>query len=207
MKSDTVLPHLLGHYYPVIIDCETSGIDPQTNALLEIAYVTLDYQDSLLQIAEKETFHVIPFEGAHFNEESMKIHQIDPGHPFRFAQEEKDVLIALNQIIEKKVHEGKFRRAVLVGHNAWFDLAFINQAYHRHNLKSAFHRFTTLDTATLGAFFSKETVLAKALSRSHISYDPKEAHGALYDAEQTALLFCHYWNKHAPVKFKKKAEV
>jgi len=206
MKYDTMLPHLLGHYYPVIIDCETSGIDSQTHALLEIAYVTLEYQNGLLQIGEKDNFHIAPFEGALFNPESMKIHQIDPGHPFRFEQEEKEVLSILNQRINKKVTEGKFRRAVLVGHNAWFDLAFLNQAYQRQNLKSAFHRFTTLDTATLGAFFSKETVLAKALSRSHIPYNPREAHGALYDAEQTALLFCHYWNKHAPLKFKKQAE-
>jgi ribonuclease T len=198
-----MLPHLFGHYYPVIIDCETSGIDAQTNALLEIAYVTLSYQDGVLQPLEKETFHVIPFEGAAFNPESMKIHQIDPGHPFRFAQEEKDVLLAMNAIIDGKIQQGKFRRAVLVGHNAWFDLAFLNQAYKRHNIKSSFHRFTSFDTATLGAFFAKETVLAKALTRAQIPYNPKEAHGALYDAEQTALLFCHYWNRFAPSKFKK----
>ncbi len=201
-----MLPHLFGHYYPVIVDCEMSGIDPKKHALLEVAYVTLAYQDGILQIADKETFHLMPFEGAAFDPESMKIHQIEPDHPFRFAQSEKESLQALNAVIDARVQQGKFRRAVLVGHNAWFDLAFLNEAYQRQNIKSPFHRFTSFDTATLGAFFSRETVLAKALSRSHIPYNPKEAHGALYDAEQTALLFCHYWNKFAPSKFKKNPQ-
>lgn len=195
-----MLPHLFGHYYPVVIDCEMSGLSPEHHALLEIAYVTLKYDDSIgLAIDQKENFHILPYEGALFDPEAMSIHQIDPGHPFRFAQEESEVLQQLNTLIGNKVKEGGFRRAVLVGHNAWFDLSFLNQAYQRHQMKSIFHRFTALDTATLGAFFSRETVLAKALMRSKLPYNPKEAHGALYDAEQTAALFCHYWNHFSPV--------
>ena len=198
-----MLPHLFGHYCPVIIDCETSGVDASQHAMLEIAYVMLEYTDGVLSPGEKETFHIAPYEGAVFDPESMKIHQIDPGYPLRFEETEKEVLIKLNAIVGKKVQDGRFRRAVLVGHNAWFDLAFVNEIYKRNEMKSPFHRFTSFDTATLGAFFSRETVLARALGRTRIPYDAREAHGALYDAEKTAEIFCHYWNKHAPAKNRK----
>jgi ribonuclease T len=41
----------------------------------------------------------------------------------------------------------------------------------------------------------KETVLAKALYKARIPYNPREAHGALYDAQLTAELICWLWNR------------
>ncbi|MBM4222986.1 MAG: ribonuclease T [Gammaproteobacteria bacterium] len=186
---------LFGHYYPIVIDCETSGINPDQHALLEVACVILAPVDKKLQIIARETFHVLPFEGAQFDPDSMKIHQIDPHYPLRFAESEKDVLIKLNAMIAPYI-KGHYRRALLVGHNAWFDLAFLNKAYERQSVKSPFHRFTCMDTATLSAFFLRETVLAKALYRCRIAYDPKEAHSALYDAEKTAELLALLWNNY-----------
>jgi len=84
--------------------------------------------------------------------------------------------------------------AVLVGHNAWFDLHFLNAAITRHQLKSPFHRFTGLDTATLSALAFGQTVLSKALALARIPFKTEEAHSALYDAECTALLFCKIVN-------------
>jgi ribonuclease T len=186
---------LLGQYYPVIIDCETSGISPEEHAILELAYTLVDLQDGRLVITESETFHLEPFEGALFDAGSMKIHQIDPYYPLRYAITEKQALEALNQIVMPHLIKHKQRRAVLVGHNAWFDLSFLNSAYQRQKVTSVFHRFTTIDTASLGAFFLRETVLARALQRLRISYDPKQAHGALYDSQKTAEMLCALWNR------------
>jgi ribonuclease T len=47
----------------------------------------------------------------------------------------------------------------------------------------------------LGGFFYNETVLARALRKARIPYNPLEAHGALYDALKTAELYCHLFNK------------
>ena len=187
--------NIFGKYYPIVIDCETSGLDPDRHAILELAYASLELEQGKLRVGESETFHIEPFEGACFDPKSMEIHQIDPTYPLRFAEPEKEVLEKLAQLINEKAKKAGYRRAVLVGHNAWFDLAFINKSYHRHNIKSPFHQFTTLDTATLSGFFLKETVLAKALHRAHIPFNPKEAHGALYDAQLTARLVCWLWNR------------
>lgn len=184
-----------GKYTPIVIDCETSGCDPQKHALLEVAYVTLKLHDKRLVPDKSETFHVLPFEGADFDPQSMEIHKIDPTHPFRFAISEKEALSKLNEVLKPYIKEHKGNRALLIGHNAWFDLAFLNESYERTKVKSLLHKFTSCDTATLAGFYFNETVLAKALMRAKISYDPQQAHGALYDAQKTAELYCYLVNK------------
>nr|MBA2656815.1 ribonuclease T [Tatlockia sp.] len=61
-------------------------------------------------------------------------------------------------------------------------------------LTSPFHAFTCFDTATLAGIFYGQTVLAKAVKAAGISFDPNEAHSAIYDAEKTAGLFCAMLN-------------
>ena len=180
-----------------MIDCETSGLNPDQHALLEVAYACLDFDDqqSILSPGIAETFHILPFEGASFDPSSMAIHKIDPYYPLRFAEEESVILKKLTAFVEARTKMAGYKRALLVGHNSWFDLAFLNKAYNRHNMKSPFHQFTSCDTATLSGFLLKETVLAKALYKAHIHYDPKEAHSALYDAKLTAKLVCWLWNR------------
>jgi ribonuclease T len=63
----------------------------------------------------------------------------------------------------------------------------------RHK-KNPFHPFTVFDTATLGGLACGQTVLAKACKEAGLDFDGKQAHGALYDAEMTALLFCSIVN-------------
>lgn len=188
------MERLFGQYYPIVIDCETSGVDPQVHAMLELAYTCLEMRDGLLVPGESETFHITPFEGAEFDQGSMKIHQIDPYYPLRYPISEKEALEALNNFVTPKLIAHKHRRALLVGHNAWFDLAFLNAAYERQGVKSVFHRFTSMDTASLSAFLLRETVLARALYRAKVPYDPQQAHSALYDSQKTAELVCALWN-------------
>lgn len=182
-------------FLPVVIDVETGGIQPLTDALLEISAVFLKINEQgELSPGETFSYHVLPFEGTRLDPKSLEFNKIDPYHPFRFAREEKDVLIELFQIIQKAVKAAKCQRAVLVGHNAWFDLLFIKSAAERHQLKLPFHAFTSLDTASLSCMFFGQTVLAKALETAGIEFNNKEAHSAIYDAEKTAELFCYMVN-------------
>ncbi len=186
-------------YLPIVIDIETSGVDSQKNAILEIAAFTVDYNaEDLLAIKNNFACHVTPFEGARLDPEAMEITGIDPYHPFRFDITEQDALNQLFDFAEQALKETHCRRAVLVGHNAHFDLSFIMAASKRCKIKKTpFHSFTVFDTATLSGLVFGKTVLAKALRAARLGFDKNEAHSAIYDAKQTAELFCLIVNRFA----------
>jgi ribonuclease T len=183
-------------FLPIVVDVETSGLDPREHALLEMAVVIIDLSgDAGFTIGESFSEHISPFEGAILDPKSLEFNKIDPFHPLRFAKTETDALQALFAPIKKAVKHYNCQRAVLVGHNAWFDLQFVNHACARQQIKSPFHPFTSFDTATLGGIHYGQTVLAKALKAASIPFDIKEAHSALYDAQKTAALFCEILNQ------------
>lgn len=178
-------------FLPVVVDIETAGIDPQKNALLEMCVVILD-QDAAGNFFPQASYfeHILPFEGAELDPKSLEFIAIDPFQPLRFAIEEKPALQRLFKPINQALKKNHCQRAVLVGHNAWFDLLFIKEAVKRSAMKSPFHAFTCFDTATLGGLFYGQTVLAKAAQAAGMEFDCREAHSAIYDAEKTAELFC-----------------
>lgn len=178
-------------FLPVVVDIETAGIEPKSHALLEIAIVLLTMNEEGLFKRDSTHFeHILPFEGAALDPKSLAFNQIDPFQPLRFAIDEKSALVNLFKPIETALKKANCQRAVLVGHNAWFDLLFLKEAVHRTGIKSPFHAFTCFDTATLGGFLYGQTVLAKAAEAAKIEFDANEAHSAIYDAEKTADLFC-----------------
>lgn len=183
-------------YLPVVIDIETSGVDHQKNAILEIAAVLVDYDEhgQLIPVGDYAC-HVTPFEGARLDEAALEITGIDPFHPFRFDITEQEALTQLFQFVDDMLKKTGCRRAVLVGHNAHFDLSFILSAAKRCKFKNTpFHAFTVFDTATLSGLVFGKTVLAKALRAARLGFDKNEAHSAIYDAKQTSELFCYIVN-------------
>lgn len=186
-------------FLPVVIDVETAGFDASKDALLEMAAVAITYDEtSNLVLSDAFHYHIEPFEGAHIDPAALEFNKINIHHPFRFAVSEHDALSEFFPQIRELLKKHQCQRAVLVGHNAWFDLSFLNAATDRCKLKSPFHRFTSFDTATLSAVVYGQTVLSKALIAAKLGYDSKEAHSAVYDTHQTAKLFCKMvndWNQ------------
>ncbi|WP_367608061.1 ribonuclease T [Legionella sp. W05-934-2] len=182
-------------FLPVVIDIETAGVNPQDNALLELCAVFLSMNDAGELYRNHTMFdHILPFEGAILDQKSLEFNQIDPFQPLRFAVDEKIALERLFLAVRNALKETKCQRAVLVGHNAWFDLNFLKAATKRCQLDSPFHSFTCFDTATLAGLYFGETVLAKAVEAAGLTFDSEQAHSAIYDAEITAELFCKMIN-------------
>ena len=182
-------------YLPIVIDIETAGVDPLQNPLLEIAAVTIEIFNETFIIGEKFMTHILPFEGSRLDEEALLINKIDPYHPFRFAVKEDKAISDLFDFTKHHITQTKCKRAVLTGHNAHFDLSFINAAVKRCKIKNnPYHHFTCIDTATLSGVFYGKTILAKALRQAGLSFNKDKAHSAVYDAERTADLFCKILN-------------
>lgn len=182
---------------PVVIDVETSGLNPSTDALLELAAVTLTVDDKGKWLRDQTyAYHVEPFNGARIEAEALEVTGIDPTYPLRFPIPEAQALARLFNVIQAELEKTGCYRAILVGHNAWFDLSFILAAARRSHIELIpFHSFTTFDTASLSAVALGETVLARATRRARIAFDIQKAHSAIYDAERTAELFCFIVNK------------
>ncbi len=199
--SDTIYNSKIAHrfrgYLPVVVDVETGGFDADRDALLEIAATTLAMDtQGMLHPAETFAQHIAPFEGANIDPKALEFNGIDPGHPFREALTEADGLKQLFTPIRKAVKASGCKRAILVGHNAFFDLGFLNAAVARCGIKrNPFHPFSTFDTVSLAGMAYGQTVLAKAAKAAGLAWDSSQAHSAIYDTEQTARLFCTIINQ------------
>jgi ribonuclease T len=178
-------------FMPVVVDIETAGVEPDKHALLEMCVVLVNMDEhGVFTPTEHHFEHILPFKDAVLDPKSLAFNQIDPYQPLRFAVEEKIALQQLFAPINAALKQTQCQRAVLVGHNAWFDLLFMNAAIKRTAVKSPFHSFTSFDTATLAGLVYGQTVLAKAAKAAGIYFDLNEAHSAIYDAKKTAELFC-----------------
>jgi len=184
-------------FLPVVVDVETGGFHATTDALLEIAAVLIDMTDTgALVRGATHSFHVQPYAGARLDPEALIVNGIDPFHPLRPALPERDALQRIFREVRHALHAYGCTRAILVGHNAGFDLGFLNAVVARADLKrNPFHPFSCFDTATLAGAALGQTVLAKAVTIAGFTWDSGAAHSAAYDAERTADVFCLVCNR------------
>ncbi len=184
-------------FLPVVLDVETGGFNANTDALLEIAAITLT-MDARGYLVEESEFHadIEPFEGANLEQAALDFTGIDPSDPERNSRPETEALRELFQMIRREVKAHGCTRAIMVAHNAHFDQGFVHAAAQRCDLKrNPFHPFSSFDTATLSGLALGQTVLARACQASGIEFDGSSAHSALYDTRKTAELFCLIVNR------------
>jgi ribonuclease T len=184
-------------FLPVVVDVETAGFNAATDALLEIAAVIIEMDEhGRLRPGPSAHAHVKPFPGANLDPKALAFNGIDPDHPFREAQAEKEALSTIFAPVRQAVKAQGCTRAILVGHNAFFDLGFLNAAVERTKYKrNPFHPFSTFDTVSLAGLAYGQTVLAKSAVAAGMEWNENEAHSALYDTLQTAELFCAIVNR------------
>ncbi|MCX7553822.1 ribonuclease T [Marinicella sp. S1101] len=184
-------------FLPVVVDVETGGFNNQTDALLEIAAVIIEMEeDGTLKKGETINAYVTPFEGSNIDPKALEITGIDLNHPLRQSLDENAALGKIFTPIRKAIKATNCTRAILVGHNAHFDLGFVHAAADRAGIKrNPFHPFSCFDTATLSALAYGQTVLARGIDAAGIEWASDQAHSALYDTEKTAELFCKIFNQ------------
>ncbi len=184
-------------FLPVVVDVETGGFDCTRHALLEIAAmpILMDEHGKLVP-GPMASSHVMPFEGSEIDPKSLEVTGIDVHHPFRDAVPERQALDRIFIPVRAAVRAAGCQRAILVGHNAHFDLGFLNAAVARVDHKrNPFHPFSVFDTVTLGGLAYGQTVLSRAVQAAGMAWNGDEAHSAVYDVERTAELFCKVMNR------------
>ena len=187
-------------FLPVVVDIETGGFNPESDALLEIAAVTLtmDPEGNLLPDATF-AYHIEPFAGANVEQAALDFTGIRLDDPLRkqVAVSESEALGEIFRPVRKAIKAHGCTSAILVGHNAAFDHGFLNAAVNRCEIKrNPFHPFSSFDTASLAGLVYGQTVLARACRAAGIEFDNNAAHSARYDTERTAELFCAMVNRY-----------
>ncbi len=184
-------------FMPVVVDVETGGFNPQTDALLELAVCIVEMdEDGWVHPGEVMMRHIEAFEGANIEAAALEFNGIRPDHPLRAAVDERRGLQDLFLPVRQALRATGCKRAILVGHNAHFDLSFLNAAIARTSYKrNPFHPFSCFDTATMGGLAYGQTVLARAVQAAGLDWDKSQAHSAAYDTERTASLFCNIVNR------------
>jgi ribonuclease T len=201
MPEELLRPALIAQrfrgFLPVVIDVETGGFNAKTDAMLEIAAVILEMDSQgNLQIKDHYSKNIEPFPGAVVEQAALEFTGIDIYDPERNAEDEGDALREIFQPIRREVSETGCTRAVMVAHNAHFDLGFVNAAAERAQIKrNPFHPFSCFDTSSLSGLAYGQTVLAKACQAAKIDFNNQDAHSALYDTTKTAELFCSIVNR------------
>ncbi len=201
MSDSSSIANRFRGFLPIVVDVETGGFNCKTDALLEIAAVTVRLEDDgTMSRGDTVRYHVKPFEGANLEPASLAVNGIDPYHPLRPAIDERDALQRVFRTVRQEIRDTGCTRAILVGHNAAFDLGFLNEAIERTGIKrNPFHPFSCFDTATLCGVAYGQTVLARAVQAAGLPWDESQAHSAAYDAEITADIFCDIVNRFRPV--------
>jgi len=184
-------------FLPVVVDVETGGFDSQHDALLEIAAVMVSMDgDGMLVPEPVVSTHVEAFPGSHIDPKSLEVTGIDPDQPLRGALPERAALDLIFKPVREAIKASGCQRAILVGHNAAFDLGFLNAAVQRTGHKrNPFHPFSCFDTVTLAGLAFGQTVLSRAVQAAGYEWNADYAHSAVYDAERTAALFCTIINR------------
>ncbi len=184
-------------FLPVVVDVETGGFDHKKDALLEVAAVLLELDESgHMSVGEHYMAHVEPFEGANMDPASLEITGIDPYHPFRMAKKEEEAIREMFRFVSRDMKRNACNRAIMLGHNTIMDLNFINAAAERNKIaRNPFHPFSVFDTVSMAGLAYGQTVLSRAVQAAGIDWDNDEAHSALYDATKTAELFCAIVNR------------
>ena len=104
----------------------TGGFNEKTDALLEVAAITLKIDETgTIDIHNEYTVNVEPFANSNIEPASLEITGINPFHPFRMAKPEDIAIKELFKFVSKEMKLHGCKKAIMIGHNTTLDLNFI----------------------------------------------------------------------------------
>jgi len=171
----------------ICLDCETTGLDPRNDRIIEIAVIKFTFTEIL------EKFETLIDPECQISESSMAIHHISQdmvkGQPKIL-----EVLPQISKMIDKHI---------VMGHGIKLDLNFLSESAKRCQFPSSFDASLTIDTLRLARLYGESPTnsLEKLCEHFNIEFDGV-AHRAMSDVTANISVF-----KYLAQSFKKTEEL
>lgn len=159
----------------VCLDCESTGLEPKTDRILEIAAARFTFEKIV------EDFETLIDPCCPIPETSQEIHKI--------SKEMIDGKPKIEEVLPRllKMIEGH----ILVGHGISFDIALIAAEAKRHQIPCNIEKQPFLDTLRLARLYGESPVNSLQQLRQHFNIQPEGAHRAMSDVIVNIEVFKH----------------
>lgn len=170
----------------ICLDCETTGLAPETDRIIEIAVVRFTF-DKIL-----ESYETLIDPEVEINPESIAIHHITDA----MVQGKPKIQEILPHVLQF------VGRDIIVGHGINNDLAFLCAAAKRHQIPCALHSHPFIDTLRLARLYGESPINSLEKLRQHFNVSEEGAHRAMSDVIVNIEVF-----KHLTHQFKRTQEI
>lgn len=171
----------------VCVDCETTGLDKDSDRIIEVALKRFTFEKEVF------SFESLVNPGKSIPQASIAIHNITDD----MVKSAPKVSEVLPEVLEA------LRGAVIVGHGVEFDLEMIMQSAKRSNLMGAFlKKATIIDTLRLARLYGESATNSLQALRAHFNIEDEGAHRAMGDVVVNIEVF-----KKLTMNFKTTKEV
>ncbi len=159
----------------VCLDCETTGLEPTQDHIIEIALVRFNFEQTL------ETFETLIDPQVPIPESSIAIHHIT-NEMVSNKPTIQEVLPTILTFIGK---------GIIVGHGIPNDIAFISNAAKRHNIPQILESLRLIDTLRLARLYGESPINSLQKLRQHFNIPEEGAHRAMNDVVVNIEVFKH----------------
>jgi len=149
----------------VCVDCETTGLEPDLDRIIEVAAVKFTFEKIL------DSYETLIDPEVPIPEASQEIHHIS-NEMVQGKPKIQDVLPNLIKFIG---------RHIIIGHGIKLDLAFLDKAAKKHNIHSTLSSATTLDTLRMARLYGESPINSLEKLREHFNIEAEGAHRAMND--------------------------
>ncbi|MBP7074243.1 MAG: DUF3820 family protein [Rhabdochlamydiaceae bacterium] len=165
----------------ICLDCETTGLEPKTDRIIEVAVTKFNFSDIL------ESFETLVDPEIPISEISMSIHHI--------TQEMVQGKPKIHEVLPKVI--SMIDSLIVIGHGIRMDLAFLAESAKRHDIPNPFERLVFIDTLRLARLYGESPTNSLERLRQHFNIEEEGAHRAMSDVIVNIRVF-----KYLSTKFK-----
>lgn len=149
----------------ICLDCETTGLDPKNDRIIEIAVTKFNFSDVL------ESFETLIDPETPISESSMAIHHITP----QMVQGKPKIQEVLPKVISM------INSHIMVGHGIHMDISFLAESSKRFDIPNPFDKVIFIDTLRLARLYGESPTNSLERLRQHFNIEEEGAHRAMSD--------------------------